>query len=481
MNLAELSVSEIVQAIETDALTTAQCLDHFRAQTAAWNPRINALIEIDYSEFGFGNQPLTPAEADRPLDLLGIPIAVKVGICTRRLKTTAGSSMLRDFVSPYEATVITKLLRAGAIVIGKANMDEFAMGSSTETSFFGPTRNPWDLSRVPGGSSGGSAAAVAAGLVPLALGSDTGGSIRQPAAFCGITGLKPTYGLVSRYGLIAFASSLDQIGPMGRTAEDIGVLLNVIAGHDPFDATSSPRSPTNYLTNLNADLSGKRIGYCRSQLQAPVSPQITNVIEQALSVFESLGAELVSLDLPHERYAVAAYYLIAPSEASSNLSRYDGVHYTTRADAEDLDQTYTKTRSQHFGDEVKRRILLGTYALSSGYYDQYYLRASKVRRLIQQDYDRAFAKVDLIAGPTTPTPPFGLGQQIDDPLQMYLADVFTVSANLAGIPAISVPAGFVDGLPVGLQLQGPAFSESLLLNVAHQFQTATAWHRRRPQ
>jgi aspartyl-tRNA(Asn)/glutamyl-tRNA(Gln) amidotransferase subunit A len=388
--------------------------------------------------------------------------------------------MLRDFVSPFDATVARKLVDAGAVIVGTTNTDEFAMGSSTENSCYGPTRNPWDTSRVPGGSSGGSAAAVAAGMVPLALGSDTGGSVRQPAAFCGITGLKPTYGRVSRFGLIAFASSLDQIGPMGRSAADVAMLLQVIAGHDPCDSTSVRQDVPDYVSVLDRDIRGLKVGVRRSQLDEIVEPGISDAIQTALSVLESLGASMVPIDLPHEQYGVAAYYVIAPCEASSNLARYDGVRYTRRVSGDDLSALYTRSRSQYFGPEVQRRIMVGSYALSSGYYNQYYLRASRVRRLIKEDYDRAFARVDVIAGPTTPTTAFAIGQRSHDPLQMYAADVFTVSANLAGIPAISIPAGCANSLPVGMQLQGPAFREPMLLNVAHQFQSVTDWHQRRP-
>ena len=414
-------------------------------------------------------------------DLAGVPIAIKDCICTADMPTTACSQILDGFVPPYNATVIQRLQNAGATVIGKTNMDEFAMGSSTENSCFGATRNPWNIDCVPGGSSGGSAAAIAAGMVPIALGTDTGGSIRQPASFCGITGLKPTYGRVSRLGLIAFASSLDQIGPMGRSAEDVALLLNVIAGHDPNDSTSSTRETEDFLAASREPLSQLKIGVCRSQLSDGVDAPVVAAVEQAIRVFEDFGAEIRDIELPHEKYAVATYYIVAPCEASSNLSRYDGVRYTQRAASDDLATMYTQTRQQFFGDEVQRRVMLGTYALSSGYYDQYYVKASKVRRLIKQDFDTAFEQVDIILGPTSPTTAFRIGELIDDPIQMYLADVFTVSANLAGIPAISIPCGFSDGLPIGLQLQGPAFGESSLLQAAHTYQQNTNWHLRRPK
>ncbi len=471
----DLTTRQLVEAIRLGKFSAKDCLAHFH--------QVFLNQETDVRAFSCGRYDdamasLKVSASAGPLN--GIPVAVKDAICTQDMNTTACSSMLNEFRPPYDATVVSRLRDAGAVIVGKTNMDEFAMGSSTENSCFGATRNPWDHSRVAGGSSGGSAAAVAAGMAPIAIGTDTGGSIRQPAAFCGISGLKPTYGLVSRLGLIAFASSLDQIGPMGRSAEDVALLLSVIAGHDPGDSTSSSRPPPNFMSSLNKGLSGLRIGICGYESGENVDPGVGECVRQALQVFVDLGAELVEIDLPHEKYAVAAYYVVAPCEASSNLARYDGVRYTTRAAAQSLGQVYTQTRSQYFGPEVKRRILLGTYALSSGYFDRYYVKASRVRRLIKQDFDQAFERVHLIAGPTTPTTAFRLGERIEDPIQMYLADVFTVGANLAGIPAMSIPCGFVNRLPVGLQLQGPAFDEPRLLNAAHQFQQATDWHLRRP-
>ena len=389
--------------------------------------------------------------------------------------------MLEKFSPPYDATIVEKLKSAGAIIIGKTNMDEFAMGSSTENSFFGPTANPWATNRVPGGSSGGSAACVAGRLAPVAIGSDTGGSIRQPASFCGITGLKPTYGSVSRYGLIAFASSLDQIGPMTRTAKESALLMSVIAGFDPRDSTSSKIQVADFLNNLESPINGLRIGVVREHLDEGLNSEVNSKITDAISVFKQLGANIEEIEMPHTKSAIAAYYIIAPCEASSNLARYDGVRYTFRAQADDLEEMYRKTRGQGFGDEVKQRIMLGTYALSSGYYEAYYLKASKVRRMIKQDYDEAFQKVDLILGPTTPTTAFKLGQHTQDPLAMYLADIYTVSANLAGIPAISVPVEpSSTGLPIGLQLQSRAYEENTLLQAAHQFQIATSWHTATP-
>lgn len=472
MQIAQLSVDELTGAIRDEKLSVEQCLEHFRTQTESQNSSINAFNEFDFDE--------VPMQLTGELPLLGIPVGIKAGICTKQFKTTASSSMLSKYQSVFDATVVQRLKDAGAQIIGKTNMDEFAMGSSTEKSFFGPTANPWNKQCVPGGSSGGSAAAVAAAMVPLTLGSDTGGSIRQPAAFCGITGLKPTYGLVSRLGLIAYASSLDQIGPMGRSVKDVARMLNVIAGHDPHDSTSLNTAPTDYVSGLEKKVTGLRIGICKSQLTSDVDEPIVEAVRQALSVLESLGAKIVDIDLPHEKYSVAAYYIIAACEASSNLSRFDGVRYTSRADSKQLLEMYTQTRSIHFGAEVKRRILLGAFALSSGYYDQYYVKASKVRQLIKQDFEKAFESVDVIAGPTTPTTAFPLDGMRENPVQMYLADVFTVSANLAGIPAASVPCGFSNGLPIGLQLQGPALGEKTVLNVGHQFQQATDWHTRRP-
>ncbi|MCU0577135.1 MAG: Asp-tRNA(Asn)/Glu-tRNA(Gln) amidotransferase subunit GatA [Desulfobacterota bacterium] len=413
--------------------------------------------------------------------LLGIPIAVKDNICTKGLHTTCASNLLKNFVPPYDAHVVELLRNCGAVVLGKTNLDEFAMGSTTATSSFGPTKNPWDMTKTPGGSSGGSAAAVAAGLCDGALGSDTGGSVRQPASFCGITGLKPTYGTVSRYGLVAFASSLDQIGPMGRNARDVAVLFDAIRGHDPRDSTSIPRqySPTS-LDGL--DLHGLRIGVPEIFFPQGLSREVERAVRFAITVFADLGAIIVPIELPHLRYGVAAYYIIAPAEASSNLARYDGVRFGVRdSDEEDLFEMYCKTRSKGFGDEVKRRIMLGTYALSAGYYEAYYRKASQVRTLIAGDFRRAFDRCDMIAGPTVPVTAFGLGDMVDDPLSIYLLDIYTIPANLAGIPALSVPCGFGDnGMPVGLQLLGPPFGDETILGAAMTFQDRTRFHEVRP-
>ncbi|MBZ9568090.1 MULTISPECIES: Asp-tRNA(Asn)/Glu-tRNA(Gln) amidotransferase subunit GatA [Modicisalibacter] len=412
--------------------------------------------------------------------LTGLPLALKDIFCTQGVRTSCGSRMLDNFVSPYDATVVEKLAAAGTVSLGKTNMDEFAMGSSNENSHYGPVKNPWDLAAVPGGSSGGSAAAVAAGLVPAALGTDTGGSIRQPAAFCGITGLKPTYGRVSRYGMVAYASSLDQGGPMARTAEDCALLLGAIAGHDLRDSTSVARGVPDYREELEASLSGLKIGLPREYFGDGLAPEVEAAVREAIAVYESLGASVREVSLPHTELAIPAYYVIAPAEASSNLSRYDGVRFGHRCEnPTDLVDLYKRSRAEGFGEEVKRRILIGTHTLSEGFFDAYYKKAQQVRRLIRQDFLDAFEDVDVLMGPASPTPAFDLGAK-KDPVSMYLQDIYTIAINLAGIPGLSVPAGFVDGRPVGLQILGPHFAESRLLNVAHRFQQATDWHRRQP-
>jgi len=449
-----------------------------------WNGRLNAFVST------FPERALERAKAvdDGRLagPLAGVPVAIKDNLCTTFGATTCSSRMLQNFHSPYDATVVRKLEDAGAVIVGKTNLDEFAMGSSTENSAFGPTANPWDVSRVPGGSSGGSAAALAAGMCAASLGSDTGGSVRQPAAMCGVVGLKPTYGRVSRYGLVAFASSLDQVGPFGRTVADAALMLNVIAGHDPKDSTSTPRPVPDYLKDLDRPVEKLRIGIAREYDHATgVDAQVKSAVEAAVKQFGSMGAEIVDVSLPHTDYGIAAYYVIAPSEASSNLARYDGVHFghRTQAPVRDIIELFSRSRAEGFGPEVQRRIMIGTYALSSGYYDAYYVRALKVRRLIRQDFDNAFTKCDVILCPTSPTPAFRIGEKADDPLAMYLTDVFTVTANIAAIPGISLPCGFTAGetpLPIGLQLLGPAFGEEKLLRVARMFEAATEWHKRRP-
>jgi aspartyl-tRNA(Asn)/glutamyl-tRNA(Gln) amidotransferase subunit A len=418
--------------------------------------------------------------------LAGVPVAIKDNLCVRGMRTTASSRILEQFIPPYDATVVQRIEDAGAVIVGKTNCDEFAMGSSNENSAFGPVRNPWATDRTPGGSSGGSAAAVAARCVPLALGSDTGGSIRQPAAFCGVVGLKPTYGRVSRYGLLAFASSLDQIGPISRTAADAAMALGVLAGGDVADATASRQPVPDFSASLTGDVTGVRIGVPSAFIAEGVDEGVRRAFEVALGTLERAGATLVDIGLPHARYAIPVYYLVATAEASSNLARYDGVRYGYRSSHlgdDGLKAMYSRTRDEGFGPEVKRRIMLGTYVLSAGYYDAFYLKAQKVRTLLRQDYQQAFEQVDVVAMPTSPIPPFRLGEKTEDPLQMYLADVFTVSANLAGLPAISVPCGFVERnerLPVGLQLTGRLFDESTLLRVADAYERITSWRTYAP-
>jgi aspartyl-tRNA(Asn)/glutamyl-tRNA(Gln) amidotransferase subunit A len=438
------------------------------------NDSLHAFLEIDRE--GALNRAarvdaIGPADKAR-LPLAGTPIAIKDNICVRGMQTSCGSRILGPYHPPYDATVIERLITAGAVVIGKTNCDEFAMGSSNENSAFGPVQNPWNISRVPGGSSGGSAAAVAAGIVPVALGSDTGGSVRQPAALCGVIGFKPTYGRVSRYGLVAFGSSLDQIGVLARQVSDAAAVLQVIAGRDPHDATTAGVPVPDYSAELNEDVKGLRIGVSRALLGEGLHPEVRAAIETSIDAYRQLGAEIVDVDLPHAKYAIAVYYIIATAEASSNLARFDGVRYGFRAeDAPALRNMYRRTRDEGFGPEVKRRIMLGTYVLSAGYYDAYYLKAQKVRTLLRQDFAGAFEKCDAVLTPTTPTPAFLFGEKVDDPLAMYLNDIYTVTANLAGVPGISVPCGLsAEGLPIGLQLLGPYWSEARLLRLAHAYQ-----------
>lgn len=413
--------------------------------------------------------------------LAGIPVVIKDNMCTRGILTTCSSKMLHNFVPPYDATVVKKLADAGAVMIGKSNLDEFAMGSSTENSRFFPTRNPWDLERVPGGSSGGSAAAVAADETVYSLGSDTGGSIRQPASFCGVVGLKPTYGLVSRYGLVAFASSLDQIGPFSKDVTDAAIIMNTIAGHDPCDSTSVNYNVPDYTKALVNDVRGIKIGIPKEYFVEGIQPDVRELIEDAIKKFESLGAVCEEMSLPHTEYALPVYYILAPAEASSNLARYDGVGYGYRDEsADDIVSMYMKTRSEGFGAEVKRRIMLGTYALSSGYYDAYYLKALKVRTLIKQDFDRAFEKYDVILTPTSPSTAFKFGEKSDNPMEMYLSDICTIAVNLAGIPGISIPCGLSQGLPVGLQLIGKPLGEETLFRVAYTYEQNTDHHKAKP-
>jgi aspartyl-tRNA(Asn)/glutamyl-tRNA(Gln) amidotransferase subunit A len=475
------SIAQQAQALRARATSAVElarrALDAARAQS-----RLNAFItHADASALAAAERADATLARGAGSLLCGIPFVHKDIFCTNGIRTTCGSRMLERFVPPYDATVVERLAAADAVTIGKANMDEFAMGSSNENSHYGPVRNPWDTTRVPGGSSGGSAAAVAAGIVPFATGTDTGGSIRQPAAFCGITGLKPTYGRVSRWGMVAFASSLDCGGVLARSAEDCAHALAAIAGHDARDATSTQRPVDDYVAALSAKLSGIRIGVAREYFGAGVEDGVGAAVRAALSELERRGAVLVDVSLPHAELAIPAYYVIAPAEASSNLARYDGVRFGHRcANPASLEDLYSRSRAEGFGAEVKRRILIGTYALSAGYYDAYYLRAQRVRRLIANDFVEAFKQVDLIAGPTAPTVAFKLGEKSADPLAMYAADVNTVAVNLAGLPAISIPAGFSAGLPVGLQLIAPAFAEARLLGAAHQFQQHSDWHLREP-
>ncbi|HVO90256.1 MAG TPA: Asp-tRNA(Asn)/Glu-tRNA(Gln) amidotransferase subunit GatA [Casimicrobiaceae bacterium] len=476
-------LTELSAALRARRISAVEAAREALARARGAQANLNAFISFD-EEHALDAAKAADAKLSRGEGgpLTGIPIAHKDVLMTAGLKTTCGSRMLADFVAPYDAHVVEQLKRAGTVLIGKTNMDEFAMGSSNETSWFGPVRNPWNSTCVPGGSSGGSAAAVAADLVTAATGTDTGGSIRQPASLCGVTGLKPTYGLCSRYGLIAFASSLDTPGPFARSAEDCALLLNAMAGHDARDSTSLARAKEDYTRDLDQPLSGLRLGLPREYFGEGVDAEVACAIEQSIAEMVKLGASKVSISLPAVRHAVPVYYVIAPAEASSNLSRFDGVRYGHRADRyTDLNDMYRRTRAEGFGAEVKRRILVGTYVLSHGYYDAYYLKAQQVRRLIADDFRRAFTQCDVIVGPTAPAAAFCVGEKADDPVQMYLNDIFTVAANLTGAPAMSIPCGFTGaGLPVGLHLQGDYFSEARLLGVAHQFQRVTDWHARKP-
>ncbi|WP_444999422.1 Asp-tRNA(Asn)/Glu-tRNA(Gln) amidotransferase subunit GatA [Halomonas mongoliensis] len=476
------TLTELAAALTAGEFTSRELTEHLLARIERLDGELNSFITVT------PEAALTAADAADAArargeagPLTGLPVAIKDLFCTQGVLTTAGSKMLANFVSPYDATVVERLKAAGTLSLGKVNLDEFAMGSSNENSAFGAVKNPWDATAVPGGSSGGSAAAVAAGLAPAAMGTDTGGSIRQPAAFCGITGLKPTYGRVSRWGIIAYASSLDQAGPMARTAEDCALLMNAIAGHDPKDSTSVARGVPDYTEELGAPLTGLKIGLPVEYFGDGLDPEVEAAVREAVRVYESLGATVREVSLPHTHYAIPAYYVIAPAEASSNLSRYDGVRFGHRCQApSDLIDLYKRSRAEGFGEEVKRRILIGTHTLSEGFFDAYYKKAQQVRRLIRQDFLDAFEEVDVLMGPASPTPAFDLGAK-KDPVSMYLQDIYTIAVNLAGIPGISVPAGFVKGRPVGLQILGTHFAEARLLNVAHRFQQATDWHLRRPE
>ena len=481
MTATSLTISEIREAIASRALSATELcratLDRIESVTA-----LNAFNHVAAERALARAEAIDQAGPAGAGPLAGVPVALKDNMCVRGMRTTASSKILDTFVPPYDATVVQRLEAAGAIVVGKTNCDEFAMGSSNENSAYGPVRNPWDTERTPGGSSGGSAVAVAARCVPLALGSDTGGSIRQPASFSGVVGLKPTYGRVSRYGLLAFASSLDQIGPITRTVRDAALALSVLAGADPMDSTSSPSAVPDYTQALTGDVRGVRIGVPRAFVTEGVDDAVRQAFDAALEVLRDAGATLVDIELPHARYAIPVYYLVCTAEASSNLARYDGVKYGYRPPAakDSLKAMYSKTRDEGFGAEVKRRIMLGTYVLSAGYYDAFYLKALQVRTLMRRDYDQAFEQVDVVAMPTSPVPPFRLGEKVADPLQMYLTDIFTVSANLAGLPGINVTCGFDGRLPLGLQLLGRMFDEASILRVADAYQRATKWHLEEP-
>ena len=457
---------------------TQACLDQIDAVEGQIQSFLAFTPDSALEQAARADQMLSAGEG-RPLT--GVPVQIKDVMCTEGVTTTCASRMLENFVPVYNATAVEKLIGQGAVILGKGNMDEFAMGSSCENSAFHPTMNPWDLDRVPGGSSGGAAASVAAGEVIYSLGSDTGGSVRQPAALCGVVGLKPTYGLVSRFGLIAFASSLDQIGPVGRSVMDCALVLNALAGHDPRDATSVAREPVDYSAGLGQELNGQRLGVPEEYFVEGMDPGVRRAIETGISVLEGLGASVRPVSLPSTRYALACYYIIAPSECSANLARYDGVKYGySYQDTDDMWEAMEKTREHGFGPEVTRRIMLGTYSLSSGYYDAYYLKAQQARTLIRQDFDRAFQDVDALVTPTSPVTAFKIGDKIGDPVQMYLIDVCTLPVNIAGLPGLSVPCGFSDGLPVGMQLIGPHFSEETLLKAAHAYEVATNWNSERP-
>jgi aspartyl-tRNA(Asn)/glutamyl-tRNA(Gln) amidotransferase subunit A len=477
------SLKELSTALATRKVSAVELAGEFLDRIEKRNPTLNAFITVDRDRTLAGARLADQRRAKGETGpLLGVPLAHKDIFCTGEWLTTCGSKMLSNFVSPYDAHVVERFKTAGTVMLGKLNMDEFAMGSSNETSYFGPVKNPWDPRRVPGGSSGGSAAAVAARLTPAATGTDTGGSIRQPAALCGLTGLKPTYGVVSRYGMIAFASSLDQAGPMAKSAEDCALMLSAMAGFDERDSTSLQRETEDYARDLAKPLAGLRIGLPKEFFGEGMDADVRAAVEAALDEYRRLGAATVEVSLPNSGLSVAAYYVIAPAEASSNLSRFDGVRYGHRAaEYADLVDMYCKSRAQGFGEEVKRRILIGTYVLSHGYYDAYYVKAQKIRRLIATDFEEAFKVCDVIMGPTTPSVAFRFGEKSADPVQMYLSDIYTIAVNLAGLPGMSIPCGFGnDGMPVGLQVIGPWFAEAKMLNVAHQYQQVTDWHARMP-
>jgi len=474
---------ELSKALHKGEYSSVELTQHFLDRIKNYDSQLNSFITITTDEALKAAKAADQIIANGDAGFYsGIPLAHKDIFCTHGVKTSCGSKMLDNFIAPYNATVVEKCQAAGMVMLGKTNMDEFAMGSSNETSFYGPVKNPWDTKLVPGGSSGGSAAAVAARLTPIATGTDTGGSIRQPAALCGITGLKPTYGRVSRYGMIAFASSLDQAGPMGRSAEDVAHLLNVMSGFDERDSTSLNVPSDDYTANLTDKLAGLKIGLPKEYFAEGLDANVAKALESAIKEFEQAGATLHEISLPNTHLAVPIYYIIAPAECSSNLSRFDGVRFGYRCEnPTDLDDLYTRSRGEGFGAEVKRRIMIGAYALSAGYYDAYYLKAQQIRRLISQDFSEAFKQVDVILGPTSPTTAFKIGEKSDDPITMYLSDIYTIAVNMAGLPAMSIPAGLVEQRPVGLQLIGNYLKEAQLLNVAHQYQQVTDWHQAVPQ
>ncbi len=483
MSLHTKSVAELAAGLRAREFSSVELAEACLKRIETSQSELNAFVTITRDEALAAARAADAAlAAGKPTPLTGIPLVHKDIFCTDGVRTTCGSRMLENFIAPYDATVVAKLKAAGTVMLGKTNMDEFAMGSSNETSFFGPVRSPWDLSKVPGGSSGGSAVSVAARLSPLATGTDTGGSIRQPAALSGITGMKPTYGRVSRYGIVAFASSLDQAGVFATSAQDAALLLAAMAGFDPRDSTSVDTPVPDYLATINEPVKGLRIGFVKEFFDKGLDAQTGERVREAMALFEKQGATLREVSLPNLPMSVPVYYVVAPAEASSNLARFDGVRYGHRCkDPRDLMDLYKRSRGEGFGAEVKRRIMTGTYVLSAGYFDAYYLQAQRVRQLISRDFDRAFQEVDVLLGPTTPTPAFGIGDKTSDPVTMYLNDIYTIGANLAGLPAISIPCGMVQGLPVGLQIVGPHFAEAKVLNAAHRYQLETDWHRKTPE
>jgi aspartyl-tRNA(Asn)/glutamyl-tRNA(Gln) amidotransferase subunit A len=477
------SLSELSTALHSGDISSVELTQHYLDRINKHNGELNAFITVTEDRALEQAKAADKLLADKNAGpLTGIPLAHKDIFCTKGVRTSCASKMLDKFVAPYDATVVEKIDAAGMVTLGKTNMDEFAMGSSNETSFYGPVKNPWDTGCVPGGSSGGSAAAMAARLAPIATGTDTGGSIRQPASLCNLTGLKPTYGRISRYGMIAFASSLDQAGPMASSAEDAAWLMNVMSGFDKRDSTSVDREVPDYTKTLNDSLEGLTIGLPKEYFGEGLDPKVAETVETAIKHYESMGAKLKEITLPNTGLAVPTYYVVAPAECSSNLSRMDGVRFGHRAeDPKDLMDLYTRSRGEGFGEEVKRRIMIGTYALSAGYYDAYYLKAQQCRRLIRDDFLKAYEEVDVIMGPSSPTPAFRFGEKTDDPVAMYMEDIYTINVNLAGIPGMSIPAGFIDGMPVGLQIIGNYFDEARLLNIAHKYQQETDWHKQIPK